>query len=65
VPAGYLIAGGQTSKPELSFEQRSCEGLSIDQSKAQPTELSQIGINLVAPDRTSDINNCLVLCHEQ
>jgi hypothetical protein len=39
----------------------SCQGVAVGQSSAQPTELSQIGINLVAPDGTGDINNYTVI----
>jgi len=39
----------------------SCQGVAVGQSPAQPTELSQIGINLVAPDGTGDINNYTVI----
>ena len=39
----------------------SCQGVSIGQSAAKPTEISQIGINLVAPDGTGDINNYTVI----
>jgi hypothetical protein len=39
----------------------SCLGVAVGQSPAQPTELSQIGINLVAPDGTGDINNYTVI----
>lgn len=39
----------------------SCLGVAVGQSPAQPTELSQVGINLVAPDGTGDINNYTVI----
>jgi len=38
-----------------------CLGVAVGQSPAQPTELSQIGPNLVAPDGTGDINNYTVI----
>jgi hypothetical protein len=39
----------------------SCAGVSIGQSPAQPTVVSQIGINLVPPDGTGNINNYTVI----
>lgn len=39
----------------------SCDGVAIGQSAAQSAEISQIGINLVAPDGTGDINNYTVI----
>jgi hypothetical protein len=57
VPAGYVIAGAADGQAAIVVRATSCEAVRVDQSPAQPTELSQIGINLVAPDNTGDINN--------
>lgn len=57
VPAGYVIAGAATGQAAIVVRATSCQGVAIGHSPAQPTELSQIGINLVAPDGTGDINN--------
>lgn len=57
VPAGYVIAGATNGQAAIVVRATSCEGVSVDKSPAEATELSQIGINLVAPDGTGDINN--------
>jgi hypothetical protein len=61
VPAGYLIAGAAKGQAAIVVRATSCQGVTLGQSSAQPTELSQIGINLVAPDGTGDINNYTVI----
>jgi hypothetical protein len=61
VPAGYVIAGATDGQAAIVVRATSCEEVSVDQSAAQPTELSQIGVNLVAPDGTGDINNYTVI----
>ena len=57
VPAGYVIAGAATGQASIVVRATSCESVAIGQSPGQPTEVSQIGINLVPPDGTGDINN--------
>lgn len=61
VPAGYVIAGSADGQAAIVVRATSCEAVSVDHSPAQPTKLSQIGINLVAPDGTGDINNYTVI----
>ena len=61
VPAGYVIAGAANGQAAIVVRATSCQGATVDQSPARPTELSQIGINLVAPDGTGDINNYTIL----
>jgi hypothetical protein len=61
VPAGYAIAGAASGQAAIVVRATSCEDVSVDQSPTQPTELSQIGINLVPPDGTGDINNYTVI----
>jgi hypothetical protein len=61
VPAGYVIAGAAMGQAAIVVRATSCQGVAIGQSAAQPTEISQIGINLVAPDGTGDINNYTVI----
>ena len=61
VPAGYVIAGATNGQAAIVVRATSCEGVSVDKSPAEATELSQIGINLVAPDGTGDINNYTVI----
>jgi hypothetical protein len=61
VPAGYVIAGAANGQAAIVVRATSCQGVAVGQSPTQPTELSQIGINLVAPDGTGDINNYTVI----
>jgi hypothetical protein len=61
VPTGYVIAGAAMGQASIVVRATSCQSVAIGQSAAQPTELSQIGINLVAPDGTGDINNYTVI----
>jgi hypothetical protein len=61
VPSGYVIAGAASGQAAIVVRATSCEAVSVDQSPPQPTELSQVGINLLAPDRTGDINNYTVI----
>jgi hypothetical protein len=61
VPTGYVIAGAAMGQAAIVVRATSCQGVAVGQSPAQPTELSQIGINLVAPDGTGDINNYTVI----
>lgn len=61
VPAGYVIAGAANGQAAIVVRATGCEGVSIDQSAPQPTEFSQIGVNLVAPDGTGDINNYTII----
>lgn len=61
VPAGYVIAGAAMGQAAIVVRATSCQAVSIGQSPAQPTELSQIGINVVAPDGSGDINNYTII----
>jgi hypothetical protein len=56
-----VIAGAAMGQAAIVVRATSCQGVAIGQSAAQPTEISQIGINLVAPDGTGDINNYTVI----
>jgi len=57
VPPGYVVAGAGPGQAGIVVRATSCDAVSIGQSPAQPTVVSQIGINLDAPDGTGDINN--------
>jgi hypothetical protein len=56
-----MIAGATSGQAAIVVRATSCEGVGVDQEPAQPTQLSQIGINLVPPDATGDINNYTVI----
>ena len=61
VPVGYVIAEAGPGQAGIVVRATSCAGVSIGQSPAQPTVVSQIGINLVPPDGTGNINNYTVI----
>lgn len=61
LPAGYVIAGATNGQAAIVVRATSCEGVSVEKSPAEATELSQIGINIVAPDGTGDINNYTII----
>ncbi len=61
VPAGYTIAGASNGNAAVVVRITRCAGAKVEGTKAVPTILSQIGINLVAPDGTGDINNYTLL----
>jgi len=52
-----VIAGAATGQASIVVRATSCESVAVGQSPGQPTAVSQIGINLVPPDGTGDINN--------
>jgi hypothetical protein len=56
VPDGYTIAkvGGNAN---IVVRATGCKEVTVNKLHSQPTNLSQIGINIVAPDGTGDINN--------
>jgi hypothetical protein len=61
VPAGYVIAGAAMGQASIVVRATNCESVAVGLSAAQPTVISQIGINLVAPDETGNINNYTVI----
>jgi len=61
VPTGYMIAGATNGQAAIVVRATSCEDVRVDQAPGQATQLSQIGINLVSPDGTGDINNYTVI----
>jgi hypothetical protein len=56
VPTEYRIAA-VNGMANLVVRATSCEKATVDGHFGQPTVLSQIGINIVSPDGTGDINN--------
>ena len=57
VPTGYTIAGAATGTAAIVVRVTHCASLQVHGTPPIPTNLSQIGINLVSPDGTGDINN--------
>jgi hypothetical protein len=56
VPTGYSIAVAN-GMANLVVRATSCANATVNGRFGQPTVLSQIGINIVSPDGTGDINN--------
>jgi len=56
VPARYVLAGDATNALIVVRTAR-CEQTFVDGLRSHPGSLSQIGISLVGPDLTADINN--------
>ena len=53
----FTITGASSGIANIVVRATSCEEVLVDREHPQPTSLSQIGINIVAPDGTGDINN--------
>lgn len=60
VPNSYTIFETETGKANLVVRATQCEGFGVDNSDAQPGVLAQVGVNIVSPDGTGDINNYLL-----
>lgn len=56
VPAGYTLAG-TADNAVIVVRVASCSQVAVDGKKPQPGTVAQIGISLVGPDSTADINN--------
>jgi hypothetical protein len=57
VPKRFTIAGAESGTANIVIRATSCASVKVNGRDPQPTNLSQIGINIVAPDGTGDINN--------
>ncbi len=57
VPSGFTIAPAGAGKANIVIRATSCASVSVNGHGGEPTELSQIGINIVSPDGTGTINN--------
>ncbi|WP_334897457.1 hypothetical protein [Nostoc sp.] len=57
VPQSYAISGTEIGKANLVVRSTQCEGFGVGNSETQPGTLAQVGVNIVSPDGTGDINN--------
>lgn len=57
VPSHYEIAGETDGVGIVVFRTASCDGVSIDGGRARPGIVAQVGVNVVPPTGTGDINN--------
>ena len=57
VPAGFVLAGAGFPVTAIVVRTSRCDGISVDAGRAQRGIVVQIGLVLVPPDFTGDINN--------
>ena len=57
VPSGYVIAAISPEQAPIVVRITNCEAVQVDHTRAVPTTISQVGINIVSPDGTGTINN--------
>lgn len=57
VPAGYALANEVNGVTFVVVRIANCSGMSIDQRPVGGGTVAQVGVNLVSPDGTGDINN--------
>ena len=61
VPPGYTITNSSPGQAPIVVRITSCGSVQVNGGSSQPTTISQIGINIVSPDGTGDINNYMAL----
>lgn len=61
VPKPFTIAGASSGVANIVVRATGCAGVSVNGGPVRPTNLSQIGINIVSPDGTGTINNYTVV----
>jgi hypothetical protein len=57
VPPGYIIAATPPGHAPIVVQMTRCEAVKVDGTRAVPTTISQIGVNIASPDGTGTINN--------
>jgi hypothetical protein len=57
VPQDYVITTTASAQAAIVVRMTQCEAVKVDGTRAIPTIISQIGINIVSPDGTGTINN--------
>jgi hypothetical protein len=57
VPQDYVIATTASGQAATVVRITRCEAVKVDGTRAVPTIISQIGVNIVSPDGTGTINN--------
>ncbi len=57
VPHDYTITGASSGVANIVIRATSCASVAVNGHDPRPTNLSQIGINIVSPDGSGDINN--------
>jgi hypothetical protein len=57
VPSRFSLAQPSPSQAIVVVRVADCEGIRVKNGVAKPGTVAQVGVNLVGPDATSDINN--------
>jgi len=57
LPQPYAIAGAETGSAALVVRTAQCKSTRVEGTEPQPSVVSQVGINIVSPDGTGDVNN--------
>ena len=57
VPPGYIMTVTPQGEAAIVVRMVRCEAVKVDGTRAVPTVISQIGINIASPDGTGTINN--------
>lgn len=60
VPSSFQIAGAQGGTAMLVARVSNCAGVSVEGSRPEPGTVAHIGITVVSPDGSGDINNYTV-----
>jgi hypothetical protein len=62
VPQGYAITAVSPEQAPIVVRMTQCEAAKVDGTRAVPTIISQIGVNIVSPDGTGTTNNYTLIC---
>jgi hypothetical protein len=57
VGPGYIVTATPLGEATIVVRMSRCEAVKVDGTRAVPTIISQIGINIASPDRTGTVNN--------
>jgi hypothetical protein len=57
LPPGYIIPVTALGQAPMVVQMTKCEAVKVDGTRAIPTTISQIGINIASPDSTGTLNN--------
>ncbi len=60
VPRSFQILAGAGNTASLVVRAAQCEGVKVDNERPEPGSLTQIGITIVSPNGSGDINNYTV-----
>jgi hypothetical protein len=61
VPQGYALTAVSPEQAPIVVRMTRCEAARVDGTRAVPTTISQIGVNIVSPDGTGTINNYMLI----